>query len=129
LSQESTLHRERTALSISKNPFIIADAKIVVEGTNAYGAKRDGGMTDFIGPITVQLCKSNSIIPQKEGEGTPGTTEESYYLLAEYTTTVPTGLRFVYTNDKKFITEKTEKVIAGGEHVYSRVPLKELNND
>ena len=129
MPNELELLRTSTAVSINSNPFIIQNAKIKTTIQNEYEVDIDGDMQDFAGPITVQLCKSNSNIPQEQGECTPGTIQESYYLLAEYTVNVPEGLRFIYSNDKKFITKKPEKVIMGGGHAYNRVPLEELNNE
>ena len=83
-------------------------------------------MVDFPGPITVKICKYTNSISRKIGENTPVTIEITYYLIAEYTTDVPEGLRFLYINGKKFETLRPEKVYYNAQHVYTRVDLKEL---
>jgi len=120
--------RARTDLSISLNPFTIdgTNAETLSATVNSYGATRAGAPVAYTGSITVQVIKSNSVIPQKEGELTPVKLQESYYLIAKYSDTIPENLRFNYVNGKRFTTMKPEKVINGGAHVYTRVPLEEL---
>ena len=129
MSNRAELQRLRTTKSISSNPFIIQNAKVIGSDINRYNAEREAITdTDFPGPIVVSIIKRDNVIPQPTGEATPRIIEDSYYLIAEYTTEVPKGLRFTYINNKRFETLEPEKVIDAGLHVYTRVDLKELNN-
>jgi hypothetical protein len=130
MSAIAEAHRLRTTISINSNPFIITsgNAEVPTSITNAYGQEIAGPPVPVSGTFTCGVFKENNTIPQAEGMETPVTIDDSYYLIVEYTDAIPERMRFNYVNDKRFETLKMEKVQAGGEHVYSRVPLKELDN-